>query len=193
MTKENIIIAALRLFLMRGYKSVSLIDVANEVGITKGGIYHYFSSKDDLLHVSLHLLVDRFESTYRDIFSEQNTIKTVLHSLIVERSVENYFKDLLQVTESSTLDYAHSVIEVMSKFPDIKQRIEQNNLIVCESLSQKIQRAMEKGELKSGFDSFALAAVILSLVNGQNSLGSHFQSPVVRQRMMGTVSGMLDI
>ncbi|MDF2502149.1 MAG: transcriptional repressor BetI, partial [Anaerosporomusa subterranea] len=159
MTKENIIIAALRLFLMRGYKSVSLIDVANEVGITKGGIYHYFSSKDDLLHVSLHLLVDRFEATYRDIFSEQNTIKTVLHSLIVERSVENYFKDLLQVTESCTLDYAHFVIEVMSKFPDIKQRIEQNSLIVCESLSQKIQRAMEKGELKSGFDSFALAAV----------------------------------
>ena len=43
--KNKIIVAALRLFLLRGYKYVSLIDVAQEVGITKGGIYHYFENK----------------------------------------------------------------------------------------------------------------------------------------------------
>jgi AcrR family transcriptional regulator len=193
MTKENIIIAALRLFLIRGYKSVSLIDVANEVGITKGGIYHYFSSKDDLLHVSLDFLFERFEAKHRELLSEQNTFKTVLYLLVVERSTEKHFRDLLQIEGECILDYAHFAIEVMRKFPDIQQRIEQSNLLFCESLSQKIRSAMEKGELKSGFDSFALAAAILSLINGQNSLGSHFQSPVVRLRMMETVSEMLNI
>lgn len=191
MTKEHIIMAALRLFLLRGYKSVSLIDVANEVGITKGGIYHYFPSKDDLLHISLHRLVDRLEEKYLDIFNAPTPIHTVLHSLLADRVVESYCKELLQMTESYSLDYAHFAIEVMRKFPDIQQRVEQTNGLLCEKLAQRLQEAMDKGEIKSGFDSFALAASILSLVNGQNSLGTQFQTPAIRQKIFDTVSVML--
>ena len=191
MTKENIIIAALRLFLMRGYKSVSLIDVANEVGITKGGIYHYFSSKDDLLHVSLHFLFDRFEAKYANLLDEQNPLKTVLYSLMVDRTAERHIKELLQAEGECTLDYADFAITAMRKFPDIQKRIEHSYVAICESLSKRIDSAMETGELKSSFDSFALAASILALVNGQNSLGSHFQSPAIRQRMLESVLRML--
>ena len=97
MTKENIVIAALRLFLTRGYKSVSLVDVANEVNITKGGIYHYFSSKDELLQVALHYLFDRLEANYSALLDDRNTLREVLHALIVEKTPEQYAKDLLGV------------------------------------------------------------------------------------------------
>lgn len=191
MTRENIIMAALRLFLLRGYKSVSLIDVANEAGITKGGIYHYFSSKDDLLHISLHQLVDRLEKKYLELLQEPKPIHSILHSLLADREVERYFKDLLQTQESCPLDYAQFAIEIMRKFPDIQQRIEQTNLVLCQTLAQRLQQAMDNGEIKSGFDSFALAACILSLANGQNSLGVQFQTPAIRQQLFDTVSTML--
>lgn len=41
--------AAQRLFLARGWDDVTIADVLNEAGISKGGFYHHFAAKEDLL------------------------------------------------------------------------------------------------------------------------------------------------
>lgn len=41
--------AAIRVFCQKGYAAASIRDVANEVGVLKGSLYHYISSKEDLL------------------------------------------------------------------------------------------------------------------------------------------------
>lgn len=187
MTKENIIIAALRLFLTRGYKSVSLIDVANEAGITKGGIYHYFSSKDNLLQIALHHLLDRVEAKYAELLGDKHNIKEVLQQLLIERELEKYAKELLGVTGECCVDHVHFVIEIMGKFPDIQERMETGRVSVCQLLAHKLERAAEQGEIKPGLDSYALAATIIAIINGQMSLGSPFQSEAMRQRMLDTV------
>lgn len=184
MTKTNIINAALRLFVTRGYNSVSLIDVANEVGITKGGIYHYFSSKDDLLQTSMHYLLERLETKYAELLSEKYSTREVLNALLVERTLERYAKDLLGAEGDSRVDCVHFVIEIMSKFPDIQERMEHGRLKVCEVFARKIEAAMEQGELKLGLDSYSLAASIIAMVNGQLALGRSFQSTEMRVRMM---------
>jgi AcrR family transcriptional regulator len=193
MTKENIVIAALRLFLTRGYKSVSLVDVANEVNITKGGIYHYFSSKDELLQVALHYLFDRLEANYSALLDNRNTLREVLQALIVEKTPEQYAKDLLGVDGQYSVDCAHFAIEILGKFPDIQQRIETGRVSACEAFARKLETAMEKGEIKSGFDSYALAANIIAMTNGQISLGSQFQSEAMRQRMLDNVWMLLKV
>ncbi|MEJ2863611.1 TetR/AcrR family transcriptional regulator [Actinomycetospora flava] len=40
---------ATRLFQARGIRAVSLQDIADEVGVTKAALYHYFANRDDLL------------------------------------------------------------------------------------------------------------------------------------------------
>ncbi|CQR73104.1 HTH-type transcriptional regulator TtgR [Sporomusa ovata DSM 2662] len=193
MTKENIIIAALRLFVTRGYKSVSLTDVAKEVSITKGGIYHYFSSKDALLQVGMHYLLDRLEAKYTELLSANNSMQDVLTALLVEKMLERYAKDLLGVEGDCRVDCAHFVIEIMSKFPDIQARMEQGRLTVCAAFAKKIEAAMEQGELKRGLDSYAVAAIIMATVNGQLSLGRFFQSLEMRNRMLENVWLLLTI
>lgn len=47
-SKKQILQTALKLFLKNSYKEVSLRDIVNEVGLTKGAFYHYYSSKDEL-------------------------------------------------------------------------------------------------------------------------------------------------
>lgn len=183
MTKENIILAALRLFLKRGYGSVSVIDVANATGITKGGIYHYFSSKDDLLHVALHYLLDRIEDKYAEILNQHDNVRVLVSRLLVERSIEAYAYELLQVKPEDDFDYAHFAIEVMRKYPDIKARIEQSYLSICNALSKRLAAARDAGELHPGVDCFALAVTLLAIVNGQKSLGSSFQTQGLRQQV----------
>jgi len=49
MVRDEVVRAATRLFTERGIRGVSLQNIADEVGLTKGALYHYFSSRDDLL------------------------------------------------------------------------------------------------------------------------------------------------
>lgn len=46
---ERLVEVALRLFAERGFESTSVQDIVAAAGVTKGAMYHYFGSKDDLL------------------------------------------------------------------------------------------------------------------------------------------------
>ncbi|MBO4914293.1 MAG: TetR/AcrR family transcriptional regulator [Oscillospiraceae bacterium] len=47
-TKERILLAALGLFARDGYEAVSVSDIANALGMTKGALYKHFKSKRDV-------------------------------------------------------------------------------------------------------------------------------------------------
>lgn len=49
-TKDEILLAALRLFAERGFDAVSTSMIAGELGITKGALYRHFTSKQEILN-----------------------------------------------------------------------------------------------------------------------------------------------
>ena len=57
--KNQILMSARDLFLEQGYKSVSVQSIAEKVGISKGAIYLYFKSKEDILLAIFRMLADR--------------------------------------------------------------------------------------------------------------------------------------
>jgi len=63
--KQMIIDAAVKVFHQKGYRSATLDDVAHELGLTKPAIYHYVSSKEDLLsQIYLQCLESFFDTIY---------------------------------------------------------------------------------------------------------------------------------
>lgn len=68
--RQSIIDAATRGFEKNGYEATSVSEIVAEAGVTKGGFYHYFSSKEDLLlliHDEFmdyeHKIMDEIESS----------------------------------------------------------------------------------------------------------------------------------
>ncbi|MBL0373438.1 TetR family transcriptional regulator [Rhizobium sp. KVB221] len=53
--------AATRIVMERGAARMTLADVATEAGISKGGLLHYFGSKDDLIRAMITAGLDSFE------------------------------------------------------------------------------------------------------------------------------------
>ena len=47
-TKENILIEALKLFAQDGYEAVSVRNIAEKLGITKGALYRHYKNKRDI-------------------------------------------------------------------------------------------------------------------------------------------------
>lgn len=62
---------ATRLFAERGYERTSVQEIVDAAGVTKGALYHYFGSKDDLLH-EVYARVLRLQQERLDSFAEED-------------------------------------------------------------------------------------------------------------------------
>lgn len=185
LTKDNIIIAALRLFLLNGYKNVSLVDVAKEVGITKGGIYHYFDSKENLLQVAVGRLFERFEMKYGELFGETKSLLTTLQTVIVDREFERYLEQLLGIDKDDyRANHASLALEVMHSFPDFQTRLDKSHYQLLAAIEKSIILAQQNGEVRSDIDANTLAALILSIMSGQNVLCTDLISEEIRRNIV---------
>jgi AcrR family transcriptional regulator len=59
--REQIIKAATKLFSEQGYYVTTIQDIAREAGISVGLIYQYFKDKDDVLFLTLKLVLETYE------------------------------------------------------------------------------------------------------------------------------------
>lgn len=50
-TLDEIVSAAAKVFRTKGYHAATVRDIADEVGILKGSLYHHFESKEELLYL----------------------------------------------------------------------------------------------------------------------------------------------
>lgn len=57
--REEIIDAAGRVFLAKGYRATSFRDIANEVGLDRASLYYYFASKQELFQTATGAAVAR--------------------------------------------------------------------------------------------------------------------------------------
>lgn len=67
--RERILDAAERIILERGASQLSIDAVIAEVGLSKGGFFHHFASKDALYIAIIDLLVERVSSAIEEVAS----------------------------------------------------------------------------------------------------------------------------
>jgi AcrR family transcriptional regulator len=59
--RGQILRAAVKLFSERGYYTTTISQIAREAGVSTGLIYQYFGDKDDILFLSLKLVLETYE------------------------------------------------------------------------------------------------------------------------------------
>ena len=65
---QRLLAAATRLFAEQGYDRTSVQEIVEAAGVTKGALYHYFGSKEDLLH-EVYARVLRLQQERLDAFA----------------------------------------------------------------------------------------------------------------------------
>lgn len=79
--REAILTEALDLFAQKGYENTSISELARNVGISKGNIYNYFDSKEDILKEVLYNALKKklnfFPSELSPIDSKEKFIKVI--------------------------------------------------------------------------------------------------------------------
>jgi AcrR family transcriptional regulator len=65
--EQEVLDAAAKVFFSRGYADASVQDIADELGILKGSLYHYIDSKEDLLFRLIIEVHDEVQSILEEV------------------------------------------------------------------------------------------------------------------------------
>jgi AcrR family transcriptional regulator len=90
--------AAARVFYERGYSDASVQDVADELGILKGSLYHYIKTKEDLLYRLLQETHDEIYEILEEVAAMEGLSPLERLEVYVRRQVEYNTDNLLRVS-----------------------------------------------------------------------------------------------
>ena len=79
---EDILEAAVEVFVARGYEGASMDAIARQAGLTKGGIYHHFSGKDEIFLAANDLFMEPIHRMIAQAM-EQGNPRNGLRSFLV--------------------------------------------------------------------------------------------------------------
>lgn len=82
--RQRILTAAVDLFADHGYDATSVSQVINRAGVAKGGFYHHFASKDELLYAVYGDLITRQLEGMNRILAEGLSPAETLRALIAD-------------------------------------------------------------------------------------------------------------
>ena len=92
--REEIIAAAGRAFLIKGFDATSFRDIAEAVGVDRASLYYYFSSKQDLFHIATSAAVARnvreAERVARSDVSSLEKVDQILSQLLESYTKTDY-------------------------------------------------------------------------------------------------------
>src|ERR1700747_2181988 len=81
-SRQEILRTAARLFQQRGYDATSMNDVAAAVQLNKGGLYHHFQSKDEILfeimNHAMEITQERVINPVRDIADPEERLRELI-------------------------------------------------------------------------------------------------------------------
>ncbi|MEU8319967.1 TetR/AcrR family transcriptional regulator [Nonomuraea sp. NPDC048881] len=90
--RQRLLAEATRLFAARGFEGTSVQEIVQAAGVTKGAMYHYFDSKDDLLHEIYARLLRMQMDRLTRIADGPGTVRERLHRAaadVVETTTAN--------------------------------------------------------------------------------------------------------
>jgi len=95
---QEVLEAAAKVFHRVGYSEASIQEVANELGILKGSLYHYIDSKEDLLFRLVDQTHDEVHQVLEGVAAVEGLGPAARIGEYVRRQVEYNFANLVTVT-----------------------------------------------------------------------------------------------
>ncbi|WP_116953120.1 TetR/AcrR family transcriptional regulator [Jiangella endophytica] len=157
-TRNAVLDAAVELFSSGGYRGISLESIATEAGLSKAGVLHYFSTKEEILFAVLRERIGmdgtEMQELSRPDAGYENLDRYV--TLIERRFGEPGWVRLYTVLLAESLDVTHPASEYM------KSRITRLRSVVARALSAGI----DEGVIRPDADKENIAATIVGVVDG---------------------------
>ena len=166
-TKEYILKTSLMLFLQKSYKDVTMKEIVEKTGLSKGAFYHYFTSKEELYKEIVNLF---FSSGAVDYSKFPKDSLLTFYNYYVEYMRLTFHKmyELVGLTDEGkvSVNFFLIMFEAIGRFPEfLKFELEQHNKDI-EAWVKVIKKAKETGEIKTNSSDEQIANLFLYCTDG---------------------------
>jgi AcrR family transcriptional regulator len=155
--RTEILEAAQRLFMSRGYDATTVNDLISAVGISKGAFYHHFSSKDDVLRALVWNMAEQGLAAVSPLFEREDI--TPLEKL------KSFFNSGQQYKKENA-PALRLIIEVLFRKENLRLRLqaaEQMTEIIAPHLGRVLEEGAKTGEFDIIDDPVETARLVLNL------------------------------
>ncbi len=143
--KEHILHTALSVFAREGYSNSNLSLIAEEAGLSRPTIYHYFRDKEDIYYYAVKLITGRMFVHYSAIaWSEENGDEINRLKLI--------FQDIVKTAkeqDASLLNLASVIISAKKEGADFAAVIQKRTAKLSILFKRLIRQGIAKGVITS--------------------------------------------
>ncbi len=154
--KTKILDAAVRLFTQKGYINTSMDDIAEAVGLTKGGLYHHVEKKEDLLTAIHDRMLDTFFFRMDAAVNATTDPMGKLDGWIrAHATIMNDFQPQIKVVFT----------ELDNLSPENFRRMIRNRDLAQKMLRDIIAKGIESGSMRSDVNPNVISFLILGMIN----------------------------
>ena len=113
-SKHKIMEAAFKLIAKNGYEATSIASIAKEAGVSKGLLYNYFSSKEELVKALVMGATEEADKLVNELMSPEPkiTLKNIFQWFFTEmRERPDHWKLMTELTfKVEKFDFVHSIV-----------------------------------------------------------------------------------
>ena len=153
--RRTILETAAEVFAEKGYSEAKMDDVAKQLGVSKGAVYQYFDSKDELFQELCGAAAKMVEERLRASFTGND----------LRKAAERYMDtELDRFGKRGIL-----MFEVLAQSPrnqEMNKLIRGNYRTVLEVMTRFLESLKKSGSLKQDMDSDAAAELLIALRHG---------------------------
>lgn len=166
-TQESIIDTSIKLFMEKGYEQTTIQDILNELKLSKGGLYHHFKSKEEILEA-----VKQKRAQYA-----ADTLRELIQNTKAENAKEKLQKILYQLSTNTKTNALDTILTSQASNPYFVMGALQNTVNQdAPILAQLIEEGVNDGSLQTCQPEFC-AEIFLMLIN-------YWASPMLFERTL---------
>lgn len=157
--KKRIISAALEVMGEKGYSHTTMEDIASHMGVSKGAIYQYFKTRDELLASFVRKMHEKNLETAKRSFPGKSPLEawTILFDQYM--NLDDQYNALF-----------FEIIAISARNETVKEVFSQEIMSSIEYCIQGLTSQQRKGCVTSRMDTRTMAVAITSLFIGMRSL-----------------------
>ncbi|MGM0555460.1 MAG: TetR/AcrR family transcriptional regulator [Myxococcota bacterium] len=178
----QILEAARRCFMRKGYFATKMDEIAKESGLSKGGIYFHFDSKRDIFRSLVELEYERDMEFIDGVINADRDIT----SMLVELG-EHFMR---QFTETEKPRFTAIIAEMGLRDEDIRDMLYDLQKSYIDRLAEVLQRSMDEGQLRQ-VDAHVTAYLLKSIVDGIQAGMAIGGDPPDLERLLTTATEIL--
>jgi AcrR family transcriptional regulator len=179
------LVKARDLFWSRGYESVSMADLVEELGLASARIYAAFSSKEELFREAV-ALYEAQEGAFAD--------RALVEEPTVVRAIERMFLEAINLYTRKKGPRGCMVVSSATNCTDqnepVREWLASHRRARTSSIVNRIHKAVENEELPDRTDAAALGDLYATALHG---ISIQARDGVTRKRLLATVPPLLTL